>query len=197
MVVCEYMAAYNFDWAELNHVLFNSTLTALGDVGFADRLAIHSNKVPALQTTDMLIQTSMSPVTRVGERITYYGPDSEEETEVFATELPLTYVVQSTSETFVSGESTTAKFGYVYDAAETFNISDYESTNGLFPPSPNMKLTYTLPDTPLKTIEWKEPWGGTPTVTQIASAATAALGTIGASHQSEWHSLLPFWSIMR
>ena len=165
-----------------------------GDPTFADRLATPANRLSSLSSTDLFVQSALSPVIRQGNQTTYYGPDQED--DIYVLPISMSFAVSDSSTGWVTGFLTERTIGQVHASPARFDPSFYEPIFGSYPPPDNANVTTKLRDSePVETFDWQEPWNGQPTVSQVVGASTALLvGLTGISPQltTTFRSLLKY-----
>ncbi len=172
--------------------MFETATAKYGDPGWMDRPATPENRVPALQNTNMYLQSALIPTYRhrrriLRDRITYWGPSrSQESDEVgFSTNLPMHLAVKATGlEWKLAVEDQDLPLtGYTAIAPSTFQFDDWRRFH-LYPGQSGTVYTTDLPDRYERGLQMREFFGGQPTALQAAlagSMATSELDTSGPS----------------
>lgn len=101
--VCSIALTYGGDWAAFMDDMFLHASTAYGVSDFVTRSATPEGRVAPLQDTDLIIQTALSPTSRIvggsadeeNDTIVYLGPISGIKDTLFSTPIPAAYVVSS------------------------------------------------------------------------------------------------------
>lgn len=187
--MCNVFAAYDGDWSAFIMAMLQQASTDYGDADFPSRIANRSNQVQDLQDVDMLIQTTVAPQSRVRSQGTdvMIGPNDLE--EMYAVVLPAMYASSSSDFTIGGGNNLQA---YTSSASDSFRFSDYDDyylypgTNGSLYASDtenHKRLRGTSSSGDISpTGSVRTPFGGaTPSVSQLASISSAAMGLYSGS----------------
>ena len=213
---CNAFVPFEQDWAIYIRAMMNATLSAFGggessennsnNSNFVDQSMSPENRVLALQTTDLLIQTGLAPTSRINnDTLVTLGPKTTPD-QVFSYFLMAQYVVQTNQTYFHYGEKVDdIPFAtQAFLAPETFTRDDWQDYYLPFPPQNASLLTtvtqFLEPPTAFNNettwLEFREPFGGQiPTVTQIAAASSAATSFLSPSAPlglAQFQSLVDF-----
>lgn len=63
--VCYLLVKYDYDWATFIQAMMEAATVGYGTPGFVDILATTENRIPPLNTTDLILQASLAPNSRV------------------------------------------------------------------------------------------------------------------------------------
>ena len=197
--VCDFFALYNFSWAISVQAMLDATATTFGDTNFAERKASWDNRNSALQNTDLYIQISLTPNSRVREGddgnnqvISFLGPSGLNKS--FSVALPLVYAVKDnyTFYNIAVEENFLPIIAGILPSPGTFGFKDW-SDFYLFSPDQNG----VSPGNILTTIDnltvdgpFQEPFTGGADVIQVAAASSATLGDVSGSSPSMLAQLL-------
>lgn len=180
--LCNEFASFNLSWANFVQGMLNATSYNYGDRSFSTRDANSANRVKALQGTDIFIQTSLAPNSRVlntgdgSSKMAYLGPPDTE--EVYTVPLAMQYAVKDTYSMYYTATETPMLDAKPATAPETFDREDWTDFY-LYPSTEGTVLTQpqATPQTYGNSF-FQEPFSGRPTVSQIASASSAAAATM-------------------
>jgi hypothetical protein len=178
--LCNVLVQYKGDWATFVGDMLDAASTGYGDDDFVDQLAGVDNRHPALQQTDLLIQSALVPVSRVrsSETAVYLGPsDVATSDALYSVLLSAAYVVRSSdSTTSFQYSSESNLISYTAPTPPEYSPSDWEA----FYLYPETNGTVEIDNTFNATLigAFREPFGGSEftTVVQAASISSAAIG---------------------
>jgi hypothetical protein len=176
--MCDLFVYYKGDWATFIKAMLLATSTGYGDATFVERAANAQNFVTELSHIDLLIQMSLAPNSKVlsDSTTSYLSPDASGGS-VLDVPLGAVYAIRNNRETdfyltSLTGQGNQTLFTQVAPAPQDFYLEDY-SEFYLFP-NTNGTLLVDL-STPTTTgTQFQVPFGGAPTVTQVAAASSAA-----------------------
>jgi hypothetical protein len=163
---------------------------AYNDPGFATQTASPENRVPALQNTDLLLQTSLAPNAKCGTSVAYLSPASSASQSVQAYTVPLAAVhAVSQGGTDFRAAVTPSELPLMVSVGEAeapsmYNVNDWSSFTVFPSPQGSSLFTSTLAagsTSVSSTSQLPPPFGGQPTVAQVASASSDALGALSGS----------------
>jgi hypothetical protein len=156
-------------------------------------LASPENRVPALQNTNLLAQMSLAPNAKCGTTVAYLSPayaSSENDLQVYSVPLPAVQAITSSSSEFrVAALPDELPLSVsVWDAPPIYVAEDWSSFT-VYPGAPagSSVTTSTLAagsddtNTLHGTEAFPAPFGGNPTVVQVASASSDAIGAFAGS----------------
>jgi hypothetical protein len=185
--LCEILSTYDFSLASFVEDMLNATSNAFGDPGFVDRKASFDNRVPALQNTDLYIETTLASNTRVLDEsgatlVTYLGPKDSD--SVYSVPLAMQYAIKDTYTFFnyAVEESALPLVARTSPAPAEFLFSDWADFY-LFPPSTDGSILTSVPGATL-VGEIRPPFNGEPSAVQIAAASSAATADLGGASPS-------------
>jgi hypothetical protein len=185
--VCEVLSTYDFSWASFIEDMLNASSNALGDPGFIDRKASFDNRVPALQNTELYIETTLASNTRVLDEsgatlVTYMGPSDSD--SVYSVPLAMQYAVKDTYTFFKYAveESALPLVARTSPAPASFLFDDWADFY-LFPPSTDGNILTSVPNATVAG-EFRPPFNGEPSTVQIAAASSAAVADFGGASPS-------------
>ena len=215
---CILFRYYQGDWAEFMVDMFLHASRAYetnddnATEPFPYRNAGIEERHAALQNTDMIVQTSLSPMSRVSIggslRHVYLGDNAEGGDSYFSTVLPTAYTVSSVTRTsqFHIGNWTEDELVTYVDVDgehDTYSIEEYDGYNlyqGQDTRSGNINpgrtlFTSDIPSvgTPKSSGSFSVPFSSTsipPKTGQIASISSAALGSISGLNPAELSQLM-------
>jgi len=179
--ICNVFLDFNGSWAGIVQDMLKAASSNYDDPSFIDRPFDSENRVNALSNTEIYIQTSLSPTSRTqvtatsqGELVYMTAGDSSD--EVYTTPLAAQFAVKANyNHFFVAAEDKDTLYTMYATAPETFSEKDY--TNFSLYPNTSGSVLKSLPNLPYSTRSpFLEPFGGIPTVTQVAAASSAAIG---------------------
>jgi hypothetical protein len=180
--LCEFFSTYDFSLASFVEDMLNASSNAFGDPGFVDRKASFDNRVPALQNTDLYIESTLSSNTRVLDEsgatlVTYLGPSGSD--SVYSVPLAMQYAIKDTYTFFKYAveEKALPLVARTSVAAATFLFDDWVNFY-LFPPSADGNILTSVPGATM-VGEIRPPFNGEPRVVQIAAASSAAAADLG------------------
>ena len=160
--------------------MFDATATAYGDPSFVDTKALYKNKIsPWLKDIDICFQTSLAPNGRSkqDDTITYLVQDVKNTSTAFTVPIPVGWCVgdhKRKKNGWSYGGRVPSNEGLVYEAPENFQLA---YANFPMYDIPNLDSVFTKPDgEPSGSVNMKIPFGGNPTVNQIATASSSAAG---------------------
>lgn len=200
--ICELLLQYSGDWALLVTTMLLVASTEYGDPLFVNRTATAANRIRPLQNTDLYIMASMSPASRVrsvekipvsldtnvstkqlfgepDDTLMYLGPTGEED-QLYTTVQGVTFVVSGTDG---------GGFYYMSDGKISQDFQLYEGSTPYEFAMRDFDQFFLYQDTPgAVTIDnprfrggnllagetFRPPFGGIPTVVQVASISSAA-----------------------
>jgi hypothetical protein len=179
--LCNVLVYYEGDWAAFVSDMLAAASTGYGDVDFVNQLAGVGNRHPALQQTDLLIQSALVPVSRVrsSDTAVYLGPsDSATSDTLYSVPLSAAYVVRSSdSTTSYQYSSESNLISYTAPTPPEYSPTDWED----FYLYPETNGTVEIDNTFNATVigAFREPFGGSnfTTVIQAASISSAAIGS--------------------
>lgn len=217
--ICELLVKYDFDWALFIQDMLESAATEYGTPGFTEILATAANRIEALSETDLYVQASMSPTSRIRSEsasattsdAVYFGyeDDSSDPTDKLLTvALPVSWIV----------DTQTSVSDMVYGTKDLTSAEDDFMLQTYMAPTPNEHqwgtwepfylyqgngtttgfLTVSESDTAAinasATGTMSKPFGGndTTTVLQVAAISSAAAATgsgLVASAYTQWLSI--------
>jgi len=213
---CIIIRYYEGDWAAfVTDLLLNAANAYETDAAtpFPDRTAGVSERNPTLMNTDMIVQTSLAPMSRrsegrslldvyLGRELLGNGTDADDAL-YFSTMLPTAYTVSSvtgTAEFHIGNWSADDMVAYtdIDESNGTFSIDDYDgyylykgkdTSSSNFNPE-RLIFTSEVPavGTPKATGKFATPFSSTsspPKTGQIASISSAALGSMSGLNPSE------------
>ncbi len=181
--------AYGGDWAAFIDQMLYEASVAYGDADFNTRAADQSGKLKAVEDMNLIVQSTLCPNARSNgvntTDITYAGPNNDPFNEMYTPAIPAAYVVDSGGGGwwFGAGDGNDGKVFTVSSPPPnaTFQLDDWDdyyldpSKGGggelLIPSSSNDRVLAGSPVAPLR-----EPFNGTTTVIQAASASSAFIG---------------------
>lgn len=177
--ICNVFLDFNGSWAGIVQAMLKAASSNYGDPSFIDRAFDFENRVNALSNTEIYIQTSLSPTSRAqvtatspGELV--YMTPSDSSDQVYTTPLAAQFAVKANYSHFNAAVENTLYTIYAA-APEEFSKKDYNDFS-LYPNTTGSVLK-SLPNLPYSTrSSFLEPFGGSPTVTQVAAASSAAIG---------------------
>lgn len=201
--VCELLLQYSGDWALLVATMLLVASGDYGDPLFVNRTATAANRIPPLQKTDLYIMASISPASRVrsvekvpivspagsatnkqffgepDDTLMYLGPPDDDD-QLYTTVQGVTYVVSS-----ADGEG----FYYMSDSKTSQDFQLYKGSTAYDFAMRDFDQFFLYQDTPgtvtignprfgggdvLVGENFRPPFGGNPTVVQVASISSAA-----------------------
>jgi hypothetical protein len=178
--ICDIYVYFQGDWASFIRAMLRATSEGYGDIGFADRSANAQNFVPQLSKVDLLIQMSLAPNSKVRNTsaISYLSPGGKSD-DVISVPLGALYAVSSDGSTSFHLASTGSQEGHTLSAIlgsapEKFVLKDYDGF--YLYPNTNGSIVVTVADVVNPGSDFQVPFGGAPTVTQIAAASSASDG---------------------
>jgi hypothetical protein len=185
---CNVFVYYNGDWAQFVNDMMEDASTAYGDSYLISRLASADNRVSALSSTDLYVQTSLTANSRIrgtsDSTAVYLGPSSltssSTNPQVYSAAIAVQYSV-SDDETFYY--STVSEHGidleaYSQTVSNSFNFPNGYKEFGTFPATSQAALI-DVPEGSTSTGSFVLPFGGGDAeVGQIAAASSAAIGQI-------------------
>jgi len=183
---CNIFADDDGSWAEfVEGMLAQASTEAYDDPDFSTKTTRSDQRVNPLRNTDLLIQSSLAPLSRNREddMFVYISPSSDCSVDgdvcVYAVPIALQYVVNGTGQSYVYGvgseklearAETNAPLNFSMDDYQEYYL--YPGTNGEVFTGVNPQR---VPDGPTK---FQEPFGGLPTTSQIAAASSATIGDL-------------------
>jgi hypothetical protein len=186
--MCDIYKQYNDgSWADFITAMLNATSTAYGDAGFVSRPAGPSNRVTPLSQTDLLVQMSLAPNAKCGSFLSFLSPSSTTVAagDVYAVALAAQHAVKADSTLFHIGvpSSELPLTVSVHAAPTSYSLSEFDEF--YLYPGPDGQVTT---ETPLPRLsrrgslrDFQAPFGGEPTVAQVASASSATAGVFSGS----------------
>jgi hypothetical protein len=188
--MCDIYMQYNDgSWADFVTAMLNATSTAYGDPTFVSQPAGPANRVSPLSQTDLLIQMSLAPNAKCGSFISYLSPSSPTATkaakDVYAVAVAAQHAVKAETTRFQLGvpDSDLPLTVSVHVASINYSLSDFEEFY-LYPGTGGQVATTTpFPRRSRRGSlrDFMAPFGGEPTVAQVASASSAAVGAFSGS----------------
>jgi hypothetical protein len=170
--------------------MLKAASSSYGDDNFATLPATPENRVPALQSTDLLAQMSLAPNAMCGSTVAYLSPayaSSSDDLQVYNVPLPAVQAITSASSNFrVAALPDELPLSVsVGDAPPIFIPEDWSS----FTVYPGASAGGSVTTSTLagngnlvsSTEAFPAPFGGNPTVVQIASASSDAVGAFAGS----------------
>jgi hypothetical protein len=182
--LCVAMAGFDFDWAQVISQMLEVTATALGeDENWSLIPARAENRVPALAQTDLLVPMALAPVSRTtpgqDDMLVYLGPAHD---EYYTTPISLTFSVTKEGATFSIPKFQIA----TQPAPEAFRWD--QDWNAFAVPYDNetqyLLSTTALPNITSTDLSFAAPFGGTPTLSQVAAATSATASGFSAASPS-------------
>ena len=184
--LCDVFVSVGGSWAAFMEIMLNGASKTYGDPLLPNRTMYqqHANRVIPISNTDLYIQTTLAPNSRSGvglssPGLTAYLADTPQNgapvTEVYAVPLAAQFSFTSSGYNFYVGLEGNSGLSTVNGPAlSRFFISNY-SEFGLYP-AVGGTVTIKAPRVASSVSPFQEPFGGHPTVTQIAAASSAILG---------------------
>ena len=187
---CTVFTNYDGDWAQFVHDMLEDASKAYGDEGLVTRLASYDNRVSALSSTDLYVQTTLAANSRIpgttdsnSSTAVYLGPSSSSNSQpqVFSAGIAVQYSVTDDKTLYYS---TVSEQGidlqtYTEAVSDSFNFPRGYKEFGVYPATDQTALI-DVPGGASNTIgSFAVPFGGGDAeVGQIASASSAAIGQL-------------------
>lgn len=182
--MCNLFGHFNGSWAAIVDAMLDSASSNYGDDSFTNRSYSFSDKVAALQGTELYVQTSLSPTSRAnfnastssssGDLVYLTLSSTQDQGQVYTVPLAAHFAAKL-NRTFFNVAADGALSTMYEPAPSSFSRGEYENYF-LYPGTGGTVLT-TLSNPPTGTLApFQDPFGGSPTVSQVASASSAALG---------------------
>lgn len=178
--------------AEMFSCMFETATANYGDPAWIDRPATPENRLPALQNTNMYLQSALVPTYRHRRRLlpdtlTYWGPTRESTSDElgFATNLAMHMAVKTSGlewKLAVEDEDLPLT-GYLAKAPRTFKFDDWRRFH-LYPAKTGSVYTTDLPRRYERGIKLRDFFGGQPTTLQAALSGSMATSDLDASGPS-------------
>eukprot|EP00567_Pseudictyota_dubia_P003330 CAMPEP_0197434436 /NCGR_PEP_ID=MMETSP1175-20131217/2164_1 /TAXON_ID=1003142 /ORGANISM="Triceratium dubium, Strain CCMP147" /LENGTH=579 /DNA_ID=CAMNT_0042963153 /DNA_START=73 /DNA_END=1812 /DNA_ORIENTATION=+ len=185
--LCNIFVDYNGSWAVFVEGMLQNA--PLNNTDFVNTPADPQHKIASLASTDLLIQTSLTPVSRIREtsELVYITPSSSlsgenlrrrgTKTSVYAVPIGLQYAVKDDSTLFYYAIGDMSLETVVGPAPEDFAFDDYRNYF-LYPPTDGTVLTSVPSEEVTSPGPFDAPFGGSPTVSQVAAASSATIGDL-------------------
>ena len=177
--LCNVLLHIHGNWAQFITDMLNATSNHYKDPSFIDRIAVGRNRVPSLNQTDLLIQTTLVPSARTSAvlgTLVLVGPQ-DTPNSVYSTLLPARYTIDDTSAAFTLGSATPLQVYTHKFAPSTFSYSDWQEYF-LYPNRSNGTILISPPPFSAKSpIPLSDPFNSSDVVTaQLAAISSAAVG---------------------
>lgn len=191
--ICNVYVSVGGSWAVFIEIMLNGASKSYGDPLLPNRTMSKqlANRVIPMSNTDLYIQTTLAPNSRSGIGLSSPGDNAyladtpqngAPVTEVYAVPLAAQFSFTPSGYNFYVGlEEGNDGLSTVYEPALShFYVSNY-SEFGLYPGTGDSVYVKAPAGTVGTVSPFREPFGGHPTVTQIAAASSATLGQTSGS----------------
>lgn len=190
--LCDVFVSVGGSWAAFIEAMLSGAAKTYGDPLLPNRtMRGLKDKIISMSNTDLFIQTTLAPNSRSGIGLSSPGDntylaDTPQDgkhapvTEVYAVPLAAQFSFKQKSfQTYVGLQSNSGLSTVYEPALAQFFLNNY-SEFGLYPAAGGT-VTIKSPNGASSVSPFREPFGGHPTVTQIAAASSAILGITSGS----------------
>lgn len=173
--MCNILSANNGSWADFVHEMLRAASTDYGDSELVNRLADSQNRLGPLRQTDLQIKTAMAPNSRPTDdplTMVYLSPNGSD--KAFTVPLGVMYTVKDgyTDYVYQVEDSNLPLVAGVGSAPDSADSPEWENFY-LYPGTDGTVLTESTPETQSRST-FQAPFRNGPTISQIASASSAA-----------------------
>jgi hypothetical protein len=183
--MCSLFLALDGDWAALNQGMLNAVSLNFDDADISSRKMSRENRVHPLSSTDMYLQMTILPNSRIRNMIGPYDSISyiglENDDKIYTVPLTVQWSVTDQYAAYISntpgGTAFPSKMVTHVDswASKTFSFAEWDENFFLYPGTNGVTSVDIPPKTTLKGAI-REPFGGIPTLNQITAGSTSVPG---------------------
>lgn len=179
--ICVVVVKFDFDWAFFIQEMLDAAATDYGDASFIHRLARPENRIAPMANTDLLIQASLAPNSRVRQssNAVYLGHTADQAEKLFTVPLSAAWVVEDYGAQWWYGtqDRTSQLRTYVAKTPVAYSWDHWEPFF-LYPGNAGAIEIDNTQDTIGATLNgvFRHPFGGAhvATVVQVAASSSAA-----------------------
>ena len=186
MDFCNLLVVFGGSWADFTQAMIQAASTAYGDADFIHRPFGVTNRVAPLRTTDIYVQTSLAPMSRAnmnahspGQNV-YIGQSCGRlcPQTVLAVPLAAQFAITSNAYQLNMAIHGTQSLIAIREPAPV-NLTFGEYSDFYLYPATNGSVFTELPDlNSYPRAFFRAPFGGAPTVMQVAASSSASAGTL-------------------